>query len=100
MKTSIESNELMKLILEDLKEVKRRKKIFEKEEKRLQQALYNHMGEHDLLVDPETGEELCTWSYARGYEKLDSEKLKEEMPQLYRQYVFMTEPVRRLEIKK
>lgn len=100
MKTTIVSNEESRKIVEQLQEVKKEAAKLKKEEEKLKQKLYNFMGEHDVMIDHETGEEFVNWSYSDGYEKFDVKKFMADKPNVYKQYVFMTEPVRTLRVTK
>lgn len=99
MKTTIVSNEQTNKIVEALREVKKAKAVLAKQEEKLKQELYNYMNENDVLVDPDTGEEIVHWSYSEGYLKFDVKKFELEKPKVYKQFLFMTEPVRTLRIK-
>lgn len=98
-KTTIASNDEVNQVVLAIKDVKTHIKKLEKEEEKLKQRLYNHMGEHDVLFDPDTGEELVHWTYSEGYQKFDSKRFEEERPKLFKQYIVITEPRRTLRVK-
>lgn len=99
-KTQIVSNDEVNEIVKKIQEVKRSLAVLKKQEEKLKQQLYNFMGEHDRLIDPDTGEEIVNWSYSEGYEKFDVKKFMADKPKIYKQYIFMTEPVRTLRVVK
>jgi hypothetical protein len=99
-KTTIVSTEEVNKIVEGLQEVKRSMTALKKQEEALKQKLYNYMGEHDVMVNCETGEEFVHWTYSEGYMKFDQKKFEEDKPKIYKQYLFKTEPVRTLRISK
>lgn len=99
MKTTIVSNEQTNRIVAALKELKRTKASLAKQEEKLKQELYNYMNENEVLVDPETGEEVIHWSYSDGYLKFDVKKFEQDKPKIYKQYLIMTDPVRTLRVK-
>lgn len=98
-KTTILSNEDSELIVVELKEIKAQIKKLQKIEKILKQKLYNYMGEYDVLVSPETGEEIVHWTYSKGYMKFDDKRFAAEKPKIYEKYCYMTDPVRTLNLK-
>jgi len=100
MTTTIVSNEDTNKIIEELKGVKEFIKKAQKQEELLKQRLYNFMGENEVLIDPETGEESVKWTYSEGFMKFDSKKFQQEKPSVYNKYLFKTEPVRTLRITK
>lgn len=99
-KTTIVSNDKALVIVSDLQAIKAQIKALQKIEEGLKQDLYNFMGEHDVLVNHETGEECVHWSYSEGYMKFDTKKFMEDKPKIYKQYLFKTEPVRMLRVGK
>lgn len=100
MTTTIISNEEANDIVEQLQETKRQAAELKKTEERLKQKLYNYMGEHDELINYETGEPFVKWSYSDGYMKFDSKRFAEAHPQLYKKFLVKTEDVRTLRITK
>lgn len=97
--TTIVSDEDTLHIVDALQDVKKAIKDLEKKKATLEQKLYNYMGEHDVMINPDTGEEFVTWKYTAGYLKFDSKKFELEKPLVYKRYLVMTEPQRRLLIK-
>ena len=100
MTTTIVSNDSANGIVDSLKGVKEDIKRLQKVEEQLKQKLYNFMGEHDVLINHETGEEAVKWTYSEGYMKFDVKKFEADKPKIYKQYLFKTEPVRTLRIGK
>ncbi len=100
MTTSIISNEEANKIVEELQATKKMTVEIKKVEEKLKQKLYNYMGEHDELINYETGEPFVKWTYSEGYMKFDAKKFMEEKPQLYKKYLVKTNDVRTLRITK
>lgn len=98
--TVIISDESTIEIVEELKKCRILMIELKKEEEKLRQKLYNYMGEHDILINPTTGEEAVKWSYSDGYEKFDSKKFMLDNPEIYGAYTYRTDPVRTLRIGK
>ena len=100
MKTTIVSNNEANQVVESLVSIKSQIKALQKQEELYKQKLYNYMGEHDILINNETGEEFVHWEYSNGYMKFDSKKFMADKPKIYEKYCVMTEPVRVLRIVK
>lgn len=100
MKSTIVSNHDVNHIVGELQKLKKQLLALKAIEERLKQDLYNYMGEHDVMINCETGEEFVNWSYSEGYMKFDSKKFMEDKPKIYKQYLFKTEPVRTLRLAK
>lgn len=100
MKSTIVSNHDVNHIVGELQKLKKQMSALKAIEERLKQDLYNYMGEHDVMINCETGEEFVNWSYSEGYMKFDSKKFMEDKPKIYKQYLFKTEPVRTLRLAK
>ena len=99
-KTMIVSTSEANKIVDDLLELKRHAKELKRKEDALKQKLYNYMGEHDIMVNCETGEEFVSWTYSEGYMKFDSKKFADDKPKIYEKYCKMTDGVRTLRISK
>lgn len=99
-KTTIVSDDEAVKTVECYQEVKRNIKMLEKQKEKLEQQLYNFMGEHDVMINHETGEEFVNWSYSKGYQRFDAKKFMVDKPKVYKQYLFMTDPVRTLRVVK
>jgi len=100
MKSTIISNHDANQTVEELVKLKKQISALKAMEERLKQDLYNFMGEHDVMINCETGEEFVNWSYSEGYMKFDSKKFMKDKPKIYKQYLFKTEPVRTLRLSK
>lgn len=100
MKTTIVSTVDANTIVEQLVEVKKIIKSYQKKEEELKQKLYNYMGEHDVMINCETGEEFVNWSYSEGYMKFDAKKFAADKPRIYAKYCSMTDGVRTLRLAK
>jgi hypothetical protein len=100
MKTSIISTLEANAVVEEIKAVKKQLANLKKQEEKLKQKLYNYMGEHDVMVNFETGEEFVNWAYSDGYMKFDAKKFAADKPKIYDKYCTMTEPVRTLRLAK
>jgi hypothetical protein len=100
MTATIASNDTALGIVNNLKALKVQMKELQKYEEELKQKLYNFMGEHDVLINHETGEESVRWTYSEGYQKFDVKKFMADKPRVYKQYLFMTDPVRTLRVAK
>lgn len=98
--SSIVSNDTANNVVQQLLEVKNQMKDLKAMEEALKQQLYNYMGEHDVLIDCETGQETAKWTYSEGFQKFDVKKFMADKPRVYKQYLFLTEGVRTLRLAK
>jgi hypothetical protein len=87
-------------IVQQIKDIKSTIKDFERKQEALTQDLYGFMGEHDVLINHETGQEFVTWTYSKGAKRFDSKKLAFEQPNLYEAYCYIGEPIRTLRLVK
>jgi len=85
-------------VVDELKEIKAKLSKMEAKEKRLVQALHNHMLDNEILCTKD-GEELATWKYAKPTVFFDAKKLEREKPDVYVNYMGVREGSRRLLIK-
>lgn len=100
MTTTIVSDDNVLHIVEELRDVKVKMKSLKKAEEKLKQKLYNFMGEHDVLINHQTGQEYVSWTYSEGFPKFDVKKFMADKPKVYAKYTFMTDPVRTLRMAK
>lgn len=61
------------------------------EKEMIKQEIQLHMGEADTAL---VGNRKVTWKSQKGKTRLDSKRLKEEMPEVYEQYVLTGKPTR------
>jgi len=71
--------------LEELRALKARIRDLDTQRKELEATVKAFMKEAVALVDEDTGEVLATWKVQRS-RKLDTRRLKEEMPDIYAKY--------------
>lgn len=91
------------VVIEDIKKAKELIKTVERQQKILEQRLYNFMKEQEELVkiDMETGEELSvlTWKTSLDTKFFDAKLFEQEEPILYRKYMSTRPGSKRLLIK-
>lgn len=95
---TMQTNEDINFIVAQLKHMKERRKVLDKEEEKLKQKLYNLVNEHDEIVT-EDGEVILTWKYTNDTKYLNAKKFESEHPELYNQYMELRAGHRRLELK-
>ena len=81
-----------------LAEIKSQINLLKKQSEELQCNIQNFMGESAAIVD-EFNNLLVTWKTINAQEKFDEIKFKADYPELYRQYMALTKPTRRFEVK-
>lgn len=81
-----------------LKSLKKSSKNTEDEEKILRDKITTFMKSHDTLVDL-SGNLILTWKMAKASERFDSKAFATANPELYKEYVKIGEPQRRMLIK-
>lgn len=100
MKTTIVSDDSALSIVAEMQQIKAQIKALQRQEEVLKQKLYNFMGENEVMINHETGEEFVNWAYSEGFLKFDAKRFMEDKPKLYKQYLYKTEPVRVLRLAK
>lgn len=80
------------------KKLKQEKEIIEKQLSRLKDEIFEQMGSAVTLVS-EDGELLATWKWSKPVKRLDTKRLKDEMPLIYSQFCAPGEPVRSFLVK-
>jgi hypothetical protein len=92
------TTEDINFVVAQLKHMKERRKLLDKEEEKLKQKLYNLVNEHDEIVT-EDGEVIFTWKYTADTKYLDAKKFEADHPELYNEYMAFRAGHRRLELK-
>ena len=85
-------------VLRDLKQVRAELKKLQKIEEDLKQVLYNYVGEHEVIVDPITGEELAQWKYTEDSLRFDAKRFQEEHVALAAGYMVNVPGYRKLRL--
>ena len=90
-------------LVSDIKRAKDLIKTVEKQQKLLEQKLYNYMKESEELVtiDTETGEyvQVLTWKTSADVKFFDAKRFESEKPKVYAQYMSTRPGNKRLLIK-
>ena len=99
-KPSIVSTEEVNKIVEELADLERVDKRLKKRREELKHQLHNYMTENEILINYETGEEFVSWAYSKPRKTFDTKKLEFELPDIYKKYCTIGDPVRTLRIIK
>lgn len=93
----IEAKEMVALMVEQIKNYKEKIAEYETKKEELETTIKIAMQEAEVMTYQ--GKVLVTWKQKKGYEKLDSKKLKTEQPEIYSKYMTISEPTRTFIIK-
>lgn len=73
-----------------LRQLKDEIKVLEETAEGYEVRIKQLMAEASLLVDPRSGEVLCTWKATKPIERIDVKRFKKDMPQLAREFTVTT----------
>jgi putative phage-type endonuclease len=97
MAKTIEATEEVLAACARLKDVKAKIKGLEDEESVLQFEICQLMGEYDTLIW--SGKSLATWKTAKAAKRIDTTRLRQELPEVAEKYSTESEPSRRFLLK-
>ncbi len=98
VKESVMANEEIQKNIELLQEVKKKLKLVEEEKLTLEGKIKLFMGQNDTLVD-QNGKIAATWCAPYESKRFDSNKLKKDNPDMYKDYIKLCKYPRKFSLK-
>lgn len=95
---AVMQDEKIRWVVSEIRDAKKLEAKAKKDYKTATQALYNIIGENELVVD-EDGLEVLTWEYNKDSERFDLEAFKAAHPEMYKAFIKIVPGNRTLRIK-